>query len=105
MVRVAVCLTRFASRGVGVFAEQGRITVGKDLHQPAIKVIDWVVHDGLESAVVFSMSFLNVVFQSDADISVFAAQSNEFRSQHFNILHRNFGHAICAAVEFLFLRS
>ncbi len=51
------------------------------------------------------MSFFNVVFQSDADISVFAAQSNLFRTQHFNILHRNFGHTICAPVEFLFLGS
>jgi hypothetical protein len=49
------------------------IAVGKDFHHPAIKVIDWVIHDGFEAPVVFSMSFFNVVTQSDAEISVFAA--------------------------------
>ena len=73
-------LAGFAGRGVGIFAESGGVTVGEDFHHPAIKVIHWVVHDGFESTVVFSMGFLNVIFQSDADISVFAAQFDLFRS-------------------------
>ena len=73
-------LARLAGRGVGIFAERGRISVSEDFHHPAIKVIDRVVHDWSESTIVFSMGFLNVVFQSDTDISVFAAQFNLFRS-------------------------
>ena len=73
-------LPRFAGGGVRIFAERIGIPVGKYLDHPAVKVIHRVVHDGFESTIVFSMSFLNVVFQSDADISVFAAQSNLFRS-------------------------
>ena len=73
-------LPRFAGGGVGIVTERVGIAVGKNFHHPAIKVIHRVVHDGFESTIVFSMSFLNVVFQPDADISVFAAQSDLFRS-------------------------
>ena len=80
MARRERVLARLAGRGVGIFAERGGISVGEDFHHPAIEVIDRVVHDGSESTIVFSMGFLNVVFQSDADISVFAAQFNLFRT-------------------------
>jgi hypothetical protein len=60
-------------RGVRILAKAVSIAIGKDFHHPAIKIVHWVVHDGLESAVVFSMSFFNVFFQSDAEIFVLAA--------------------------------
>jgi hypothetical protein len=47
--------------GVGVFAESMGVAFRKDFHQPAIKVIHWVVHDGLKSPVVLSMGFFNVI--------------------------------------------
>src|SRR5450432_3807535 len=50
--------------GVWIFAEGMSIAFSEDLHHPAIKVIDRVVHDGFEATVVFSMSFLNVITQS-----------------------------------------
>jgi hypothetical protein len=91
-------------RGVRVVTEGVRVPFGEDFHQPAIKVIHRVVHDGFEAAVVFSMSFFNVVFQSDAEISVLAAKAHLLRSEHFYVLHRNFCDAIRAPVQFLFFR-
>jgi hypothetical protein len=60
-------------RGVRIFAQGVCVPFGKDFHHPAIKVIDWVIHDRFEAAVVLSMSFFNVVFQSDAEVFVLAA--------------------------------
>jgi hypothetical protein len=90
-------------RCVGIFAERAGVTVRQNLDHPTVKIIHGMIHDGFETAVVFAMSFLNVVFQSDAEIFIFAAQANLFRPQHFNILHGNFRHPICTSVQFLFL--
>ncbi len=88
---------------VRIFTERARVAFRQNLHQPFVKIVDWVIHDRLEAAVVFAMSFLNVVFQSDTDVFVLAGQAYLFRSQHFNILHRNFRYPICTPVQFLFL--
>src|SRR4029077_111540 len=97
-ITAAACLAAILAmprgRRVWVFAESVGIALREDLHHPAIKVIHWVVHDGFETPVVFSMSFFNVVFQSDAEIFFFAAKPYLLRSQHFNVLHRNFRHSI-----------
>src|SRR5438046_8899528 len=87
--------------GVGVVAEGVRVPFGKDLHHPTIKIIDWMIHDWFEAAVVFSMSFFNVVFQSDAEIFVLAAEAYLLWSEHFIVLHGNLGYPVCAAVQFL----
>jgi len=58
---------------VRIFAKRAGVTFRKNFHHPPVKIIDWMVHDGLESTVVLAMSFLNVVFQSDAQIFIFAA--------------------------------
>ena|ERR1700722_15113899 len=68
------------SCGVRIFAEGMRVALRKNLHHPAIKVIHRVVHDGFEPPVIFSMSFLNVITQSDADIFVLAAEAYLLRS-------------------------
>src|SRR2546423_12031063 len=83
--------------GVGVVTEGVRVPFGKDLHHPTIKIIDWMIHDRFEAAVVFSMSFFNVVFPSDAEIFVFAAEAYLLWSEHFNVLHRNLRYPACAA--------
>jgi hypothetical protein len=51
------------ARGTGVWivAEGVGIAFREDFHQPAIKVIHWVVHDWFETPVVLSMSFFNVI--------------------------------------------
>src|SRR5271163_4375270 len=49
-------------------------------HHPAGKIVHGMIHDGLEPAVVLAMSFLNVVFQSDAQILAFAAQPHLLRT-------------------------
>src|SRR5258708_24407858 len=54
--------------GVGILSEGVGIAFRKNFHHPAIKVIDWMVHDGLETPVVLSMSFFNVVTKADAKI-------------------------------------
>jgi hypothetical protein len=90
-------------RRVRIFAERACVAFRQDFHEPLVKIIDRMVHDRFEAAVVFAMGFLNVIFQSDANIFVLAAQANLFRPQHFNILHGNFRHPICTSVQFLFL--
>src|SRR3989442_7896284 len=89
---------------VRILAESFRIAVGKDLHHPVIKIIHRMGHDGAEATVVFPVSFFNFIPQSITEISVFAAPAHLFRTKHFNVLHGNFGHSICAAVQFLLLR-
>src|SRR5713101_4379282 len=97
-----VCLVLSRRRSVRIIAEGVRVAFRKDFHHPAVKVVHRMIHDGFEAAVVFSMSFFNVVFQSHAEIFLLAAEAHLLRSEHFYILHRNFGYAICAAVQFLF---
>jgi hypothetical protein len=60
-------------RGIWILAKNVRVAIGEDFHHPPIKVIHWMVHDWFEAAIVLSMCFFNVVFQSDADIFVLAA--------------------------------
>src|SRR5260370_11010772 len=102
--KCAACvrLVMAGGRGVRVVTEGVRVPFGEDFHHPAIKVIHRVVHDWFEAAVVFSMSFFNVVFQSDAEISVFAAEAHLLPAEHLYVLHPNFCYAIFAAVQFLF---
>src|ERR1700733_4423017 len=78
--RATANLVPGGSCGVRIFAEGMRVALRKNLHHPAIKVIHRVVHDGFEPPVVFSMSFLNVITQSDADIFVLAAEAYLLRS-------------------------
>lgn len=72
---------------VRIFTQGVRVSFGEYLHQPAVKVIHRMVHDRFETAVVLSMCFVNVIFQSDANVAVFAAQANLLGPQHLNILH------------------
>jgi hypothetical protein len=58
---------------VRIFAKRAGVAFRENFHHPPVKIIDWMVHDGFESTVVFAVSFLNVVFQSDAQILIFAA--------------------------------
>ncbi len=88
-------------RSVGIFAERVGIAFGKDFHHPAVKVVHRVVHDRSESSVVLAMCFFNVVFQSDAEIAIFAALLHLLWPQHLYILHRNLGHAVRPAVQLL----
>src|SRR6266513_5740508 len=94
----SVRLMMARGRGVRIFAEGVCVPFGQDFHNPAIKVVDRMVHDGFETAIVFSMSFFNVVSQSDAEVFVLAAYAHLLRPEHLDILHRNFGDPICAAV-------
>jgi len=97
-----VCLVMPRRRGIRIIAKRVRVAFGKDFHHPAVKVVHRMVNDWFEAAVVFSMSFFNVIFQSDADVSILAAKAHLLRTEHFYVLHRNFCHAICAPVQFLF---
>src|ERR1700730_18599544 len=76
---VAASVVPGCGRVVRIFAEGMRIALREDLHHPAIKVIHRVVHDGFEPPVVFSMSFLNVITLSDADIFVLSAEAHLLR--------------------------
>src|SRR5260370_41367405 len=67
MRTASVCLTMTRGGGVGVVAQGVGVPFGEDFHQPAIKIIDWVIHDRFEAAVVFSMEFFNFIYRSDAE--------------------------------------
>src|ERR1700693_2801027 len=73
-------LAVMSGRGVRIFAEGMCVALRENLHHPAIKIIHRVVHDGFEPPVVFSMSFVNVITQSDADIFVLPAEAHLLRS-------------------------
>ena len=94
-------LAVWRGRGVRIFAEGVRVAFSENFHHPAVKVIHGMIHDGPESSIVFAMCFFNVVFQSDAEIAIFAALFHLLRPQHLYILHRNFGYAVRPAVELL----
>src|SRR5438128_2398119 len=61
---------------VWIFAERASVAFREYLDQPAVKIVHRMIHDWFETSVVFAMSFLNVVFQPNADIFVFAAQAH-----------------------------
>src|SRR5215470_16576212 len=69
-----------ADGSVRIFAERVGVTLRQNFHHPAVKIVHGVIHDWFEATVVFAMSFLNVVFQSNTKIFVFSAQANLFRS-------------------------
>src|SRR5260370_12640099 len=52
----SVRLVMARGRAVRVFAQGVTVPFGQDFHHPAVKVIDWVIHDWFETAVVFSVS-------------------------------------------------
>src|SRR5258708_17072678 len=83
---VRVQLVMACGRCVRIVAEGMRIAISKEFHHPAIKIVHRMIHDGFETAVVFSMSFFNVVFQSDAKILLFAAEPHLLRTEHFDVL-------------------
>lgn len=57
--------------------------------------------DGLEPAIVFFVSLLNVIPQSVTQILILAPQPYVFRTQHPDVLHRNLGDPEGAPVQFL----
>ena len=61
--------------------------------------------DGLEPAIVFFVSLLNVITQSETQILVLAPEPDILGTQHLDILHRNLGDAIGAPVQFLLFRG
>src|SRR4029077_1341673 len=91
-------------RGIWIFAECGWVTFAQDFNHPVIEVIDGMDQDRLKTPVIFFMRFLNIISQTEANVFMFASQTDFVGTEHFNILHRNFGDAIRPAVEVLFLR-
>src|SRR3984957_17667681 len=54
-----------------------------------------------KTAVVFLACFIDINAQADADVLVLAAEVHFFRLQELDILHRYFGHAVRATMQFL----
>jgi len=57
--------------------------------------------DGLEPAIIFFVSLLNVITQSEAQILVLAPEPYVLGTQHPDVLHGNLGDAEGAPVQFL----
>src|ERR1700730_7435979 len=91
-------------RGIWIFAECGWVTFAQDFNHPIIEVIDGMDQDRLKTPVIFFMRFLNIISQTQANVFMFSPQTDVIGTEHFNILHRNFGDAIRPAVQVLFLR-
>src|SRR5580704_11607756 len=91
-------------RGIWIFAECGWVTLAQDFNHPIIEVIDGMDQDRLKTPVIFFMRFLNIISQTQANVFMFAPQTDVIGTEHFNVLHRNFGDAIRPAVQVLFLR-
>src|ERR1700739_909521 len=91
-------------RGIWIFAECGWVALAQDLNHPVVEVIDGMDQDRLKTPVIFLMCFLNIISQTQANVFMFASQTDFIGTEHLNILHRNFGDAIRPAVEVLFLR-
>src|SRR5260370_35940147 len=58
--------------GVRVIAERVRVPFGEDFHHPAIKIIDWMIHDWFKAAGVFALRFFYVFFESEGRHPVLA---------------------------------
>src|ERR1700732_4140934 len=91
-------------RGIWIFAECGWVAFAQDFNHPVIEVVDWMDQDRLKTPVIFFMCFLNIISQTQANVFMFAPQTDFIGTEHFNILHRNFGDAIRSAVQVLFFR-
>ena len=89
-------------RGIRIFAEGFGIAIGENFHHPIVKIIHRMILNRAKAAVVFLACFINIRAQPDADVLVLAAQPNFFWLQQLDVLHRNFGDAIRAAMQFLF---
>src|SRR5438105_627271 len=88
-------------RGVRILAEGRWVSLAQNLHHPVIEVIDGMIKDGLKTPVIFFMSFLNIISQTHANVFLFATQPNVVRTEHLNILHRNFGNTVCPPMQIL----
>ena len=91
-------------RGIWIFAECGWVTFAQDFNHPVIEVIDGMDQDRLKTPVIFFMCFLNIISQTQTNVFMFSPQTDVIGTEHFNVLHRNFGDAIRPAVQVLFLR-
>ncbi len=92
-------------RGIRVFSEGCRITVRQNHNHPIVEVIDWVIQDGFEAAIVFLPSFIQVVAQAHANVFVLSGHAHIFRAEHFDVLHGDFGNPLGAAMQFLKFRG
>ena len=63
-------------RGIRIFSEGFAIAFGKNLHHPAVEIINRLIENRMEAAVVFLTSFINITAQPCTDIFVFAAEAN-----------------------------
>jgi len=57
--------------------------------------------DGLEPAIVFFVSLLNVITQSVTQILILAPEPHILRAQHSDVLHGNLGDSEGPPVQFL----
>src|ERR1700730_13420863 len=85
-------------RRIGILAQGLWVSLTQDLNHPVIEVIDGVDQDRLKTPVIFFVSLFNIISQTQANVFMFASQTNVVGTEHFNILHGNFGDTIRPAV-------
>ena len=88
-------------RGVRIFAESFAIALRENFHHPAMEVINRLIENGMETAVIFFSGFVNIAAQSDTDVLILTAEANFLGPEQLDILHGNFGHAVRTAVQIL----
>ncbi len=73
---MAMILVPQNGRGIGIFSEGLRISLGENFQHPVMEVIHGMILNRAEAAIVFFAGFVNVAAQPVTDVFVFAAQSN-----------------------------
>src|SRR5690242_2819412 len=91
-------------RGIRIFAEGRWVALTQDFHHPVVEIIHWMHQDRLKTPIILFMSFLNIISQTDANVFMFASQTDLVGTEHFNILHGTFGHAVGPPVQILLFR-
>src|SRR5207302_641286 len=90
-------------RGIGILAEVFWVSLAQNFDHPIVEIIDRMAQDRLKTPVIFFVSLFDIIPQTQANVLMFASQTDLIRTEHFNILHGNLGDAIRPPVQILLL--
>src|SRR5580698_2924247 len=88
-------------RRIRILAERVAISSGENFDHPVMEIIDGVIVNRGETAIVFLARFIDIDLQARADVFVLAAGADFLGLQQLDVLHGDFGDAIRALVHVL----
>src|ERR1700722_8585574 len=83
-------------RRIGIFPESFHIAIRKNLNHPTVEIIDRMILNGAEPAVVFPARLVDIAAHAAADIFLLASGADVGGVQKFDVLHGHFGGSIGA---------